>query len=216
MRQRLVRSTVLDGESSLASRFRGQRFDRLLAAVPDLADATVVDLGGTATFWHRAPARPAHVVVVNLESQPTDLPPWIEARHGDACDTTAVLGDRRFDLVFSNSVIEHVGGHDRRLRFAENVERLAPRHWIQTPNRWFPLEPHFLGPWFQHLPVPARARVLRRWPLVHTPPVDLHGALEIALETELIGATELRYYFPDSTIEREKVAGLTKSLIAHR
>ena len=34
--------------------------------------------------------------------------------------------------------------------------------------------------------------------------------------TELIGISEMREYFPDSTIVHERVAGLTKSIIAVR
>ena len=34
--------------------------------------------------------------------------------------------------------------------------------------------------------------------------------------TELIGITELRSYFPDSEVLHEKVAGLTKSIVAVR
>jgi hypothetical protein len=213
---RPVRTSVLDGERSLAASFRRKRFDQFLATFPELGGYRVVDLGGTASFWERSPARPAHVVVVNLEDQPAALPDWITAHHGDACELpTEVAGDS-FDLVFSNSVIEHVGGHDRRLRFAESVVGLAPRHWVQTPNHWFPVEPHFLAPGIQHLPVGARARVLRHWPLVHTPPVDQRCALGIALETQLLSRTELAYYFPSSEIRRERLAGLTKSLVAVR
>jgi hypothetical protein len=36
------------------------------------------------------------------------------------------LGLRRFDLVFSNSLIEHVTGHYRRQQFADVIVRAAP------------------------------------------------------------------------------------------
>jgi len=213
---RLVPTSLTDGERSMAERFRKKRFDLLQATFPQLAHHRVLDLGGTASYWMRSPARPKHVVVVNFEEQPRDLPPWLEAHRGDACDLPSEVADQQFDLVFSNSVIEHVGGHERRLRFAESVDALAPRHWVQTPNHWFPIEPHFLAPGVQHLPVGLRARVLRSWPLVHTPPVDRRGAMAIALETQLLSRSELAYYFPGSRIVRERVAGLTKSLVAVR
>lgn len=216
VKTRRLRSGLTDGERSVGERFRRKRFDQFLATFPDLSSHRVIDLGGTASFWQRRPARPAHVVVVNFEEQPADLPGWLEAHHGDACELPAAITEMQFDLVFSNSVIEHVGGHERRLRFAESVHELAPRHWVQTPNHWFPVEPHFLAPGVQHLPVGLRARVLRHWPLVHTPPADQRGALGIALETQLLSRAELAYYFPDSEILRERVAGLTKSLVAVR
>lgn len=63
-----------------------------------------------------------------------------------------------FDLVYSNSVIEHVGGHARSCDFAGMVKTLARRHWgVQTPYRYFSIEPHWLFPGLQFLPQSARA-----------------------------------------------------------
>ncbi|HEX4060865.1 MAG TPA: UDP-N-acetylmuramoyl-tripeptide--D-alanyl-D-alanine ligase [Streptosporangiaceae bacterium] len=50
---------------------------------------------------------------------------------------------RHYDLVFSNSLIEHVGGHERRERFADTVHQLSGAYWVQTPYRYFPVEPHW-------------------------------------------------------------------------
>jgi hypothetical protein len=152
--------------------------------------------------------------VVNLEAPPSETPEWISAEQGDACALPEHLRANEYDLVFSNSVIEHVGGHERRLRFAEAVHDLAPRHWVQTPYRYFPVEPHFLFPGFQFLPVAARSGIVRRWPLVHTPPEDRATALRVAMWVELLSKTELAYYFPHSEIRPERIAGLPKSLIA--
>lgn len=51
-----------------------------------------------------------------------------------------------FGLVYSNSLIEHLGGHARRAAFAEQVRSLAPRHWVQTPYRYSLIKPHWLVP----------------------------------------------------------------------
>ncbi len=122
-----------------------------------------------------------------------------------------------FDLVYSNSVIEHVGGYERRRRFAETVERLAPHHWVQTPARSFPLEPHWLFPGFQFMPVALRTRVAMKWPY------SFYGRSNDAAETlgevlwvELIGVPEMTHLFPGSEVLRERFARLTKSLIATR
>jgi hypothetical protein len=115
------------------------------------------------------------------------------------------------------SVIEHLGGHWRRMAFAQSVRRLGDRHWIQTPNRYFPLEAHWLFPGFQFLPSAAKARVSRLWPVGafgEAPPGYDH--LRPALDHELLTASELRWYFPDLEIRRERLFGLTKSLIAVR
>ena len=183
---------------------------------PELPDMTVLDLGGRVDTWERAPVRAAHVHVVNLEPTPDDLPPWAEADHGDACGLPAHIAGRRYDLVFSNSVIEHVGGHERRLRFAETIHTMAPAHWVQTPYRYFPVEPHWVAPGMQFLPVLARREMARKWPLAYTPGRTKEEALKRVLWTDLLDKTQMRSYFPDSVLRSEKIAGMTKSLIACR
>ena len=158
------------------------------------------------------PARSRKAAKVSAESGA--LPDWAEVDFGDACELPAEIRKRRYDLVFSNSVIEHVGGHERRLRLAEAIHDLADRHWVQTPYRYFPVEPHFVAPGMQFMPAAAQAAMLRKWPLVHTPPGDKKGAVESALWVELLGRTQMRFYFPDSELRSERFAGLTKSLIA--
>src|SRR6185437_15288486 len=98
---------------------RAQRWATLAATFPDVEDMHIVDLGGTPRSWLRAPVRPATVHVINLDGGETDdaLPEWITFEQGDACALPAHVLERRFDLVFSNSVIEHVGGHAQRVRF---------------------------------------------------------------------------------------------------
>ena len=110
--------------------------------------------------------------------------------------------DQSFAIAYSNSLIEHLHPGDRP-RFAEQVSRVAERYWVQTPNRFFPIEPHVLLPGFQFLPEAARKRL---WGL---------GRPSTEYEPiELLGALELRDLFPDAVILRERFGGLTKSLIA--
>ncbi len=110
--------------------------------------------------------------------------------------------DGAFAIAYSNSLIEHLHPADR-ARFAAEIRRVAGRYWVQTPNRYFPIEPHVLLPGFQFLPEPARKRL---WGL---------GMPRSEYEPiELLDARELRDLFPDATILRERFAGLTKSLIA--
>ncbi|HEU5267140.1 MAG TPA: hypothetical protein VFU35_10595, partial [Jatrophihabitans sp.] len=118
-----------------------------------------------------------------------------------------------FDIVFSNSLLEHVGGHERRRRLAELVTASAPRYWVQTPYRYFPVEPHFVVPGMQFLPLGARAAIAERW---HAGPRRLAraDALTMVEWIELIGIRQLRSYFPQADIEIERLAGLPKSIIA--
>jgi hypothetical protein len=107
-----------------------------------------------------------------------------------------------------------VGGHAQRLRFAAEVHRLAARHWIQTPYRYFPIEPHWLFPGFQFMPVSVRAEISRRWPLVHTRSASHQDGVQAAMGVELLSRTEMASYFPDSTLRFERAVGAIKALIA--
>jgi hypothetical protein len=128
----------------------------------------------------------------------------------------AHIAKRRYDLVFSNSVIEHVGGHERRERFADSVHQLSDAHWVQTPYRYFPIEPHWMVPGMQFLPVTVRAELARRWPLSYGRGKPRQAMLTKVLRVELLDRTQFRYYFPDSLIRTETVMGVPKSLIAYR
>jgi hypothetical protein len=204
-----------DNPRSLAARARQRRWDELLRRMPDLARLRVLDLGGVAATWQRAPVRPASVALLNIEPVPAEEP-WIESWQGDACSPPAALLGRDFDLVYSNSLVEHLGGHARRQEFAAAVHRLADRHWIQTPYRYFPLEPHWLLPGFQFLPVNARIVLTQRLPVGHVRAADRRAALDEVSWIELVGLTEMRGYFPHSDLWREQSFGLTKSLVAVR
>lgn len=211
-----LRFRLADGEDSWGARRRRQRAGWLAETFPDLAQMSIIDLGGRVSTWARAEVRPKRVHVVNLETLPTEIPDWAEVDHGDACALPVHVASRRYDLVFSNSVLEHVGGHERRVRFAEAVHSLSDAHWVQTPYRYFPIEPHWIAPGMQFLPVAARTAVARKWPLAYTPNKTYEGALKQVLWTELVDRTQMRHYFPDSHIRTERLAGIPKSLIAVR
>jgi hypothetical protein len=97
-------------------------------------------------------------------------------------------------------VIEHVGLWGDMQRMAAEVRRLAPRYFVQTPNYWFPFEPHYRLPLVQFLPRRVRLRIQQSYF-----PGD---------SIELIGARQVRRLFPDAVIEWERFAFLNKSLIA--
>jgi hypothetical protein len=181
----------------------------------DLSAMRVLDLGGTVEMWTKSTEHPREVVLVNEYAQesPAD---WIRPVVGDACSLPAELDSERFDLVYSNSVIEHVGGYARRLAFASSVHAMADRHWIQTPYRYFPIEPHWVFPGFQFLPLSMRALISRHWTLTrtHDPSRSNRANLDYVLSIELIGRAEMKHLFPQSELLIEKFAGVPKSLVA--
>lgn len=201
---------------SVSTRMRARRWELLGHTFPDLSEMRVLDLGGTVDSWRLAPAQPKHLVLLNLTEQDTGVD-WATSVVGDACDPPASLATEHFDLVYSNSVLEHVGGHWRREQFAEVVKNAAEHHWVQTPYRYFPIEPHWVVPWFQHLPPAAQTTLSSLWPLGHYSAVKSRSeALPNVLDIELVGITQMHHYFPNSQIARERLVGLTKSLIAFR
>lgn len=209
-----LRNRVVDSPGSLGERRRARRWDWLRGEFGEIESMSVIDLGGTVDAWVRAPLRPASVHVVNLEPQRDTMPSWIRADQADACSLPAHIAGESYDLVFSNSVIEHVGGHAQRMRFADAVHKLASRHWVQTPYRYFPVEPHWLFPGFQFLPLTLRARISCQWPLSHTPTKNTSDGLRAAMGVELLSCSEMAFYFPDSTLRFERMIGAVKSLIA--
>jgi hypothetical protein len=215
-----LRGAVADhsSPSSLAARMRDHRWDLFLQRFPDVGAMRVLDLGGTCGAWRAAKARPGHVTLLNSEDQGPGQEDWLTVVTGDACDPPGEVRGQAFDLVYSNSTIEHVGGHAKRAAFARVVRDAAPHHWVQTPNRYFPIEPHWLFPGFQFLPVPARSFVSRNWPFgwYSRRGEDRATVVEGVLEIELLGTTEMQQYFPDSEILPERLLGLTKSLVAVR
>ena len=213
-----LRARVVDSPTSLGAKARIRRWQLFGDLFPDIAQLRVIDLGGTVESWERAPVQPREVVIVNLFEPGESSAPQRIPVTGDACrarDALRAAGiEGGFDLVFSNSLLEHVGGHVNRVALAEEVRALAPRHWVQTPYRYFPVEPHWVFPMMQFLPIPARTAIANSWPLVHTRPDSRADALEAVQWTELVGITEMRSYFPESTIVPERMAGLVKSIVA--
>ena len=213
-----LRRLLVDSPTSLGARKRAERWALVMELFPDLENMRVVDLGGTVEAWLRAPVRPAEVTVVNLFEPGESDESWLRPVTGNACAARGALNragmDISYDLAFSNSLLEHVGGHAQRCALADEVHALAPRHWVQTPYRYFPIEPHWLFPGLQFLPVATRARLAAAWPLAHSRPSGAATAMSEVQWTELVGLAEMRSYFPGSVIHREKMMGLTKSLVA--
>lgn len=215
--RRVLREQIAgDGKHSFAAWARRQRWKVVLERFPDLESARVIDLGGTPAFWDRSPVRPAHLTVVNLQPPKSESAPWVDVVVGDACRAEDWAGGKTYDIVFSNSTIEHVGGHDRCLAFARSVRRLATRYWVQTPYRYFPIEPHWVFPGFQFLPLALRHRVGAHWPLSYTRSIGgvVDDPVEDVMSVELLSRTHLRHYFPESEIVSESLLGITKSIIA--
>ena len=210
---------------SLANRFRRARARKVMAAIARASRegrCRVLDLGGEPDYWalfdrEALAAAGAHVTVVNPEPQAISDDPLFTFVQGDACDLSG-FADASFDLVHSNSVIEHVGDWARMEAFAREVRRLAPAYYVQTPYQWFPIEPHFSSPFFHWRSEGARARRLmaKTHGFMERPPSDMGEAMRAVQSARLLDKGQFRFLFPDSRPEDERVGPLTKSLIAIR
>ncbi len=208
----------MDRLAALSTRFRGARMRHFAAELGITAETSVLDIGGTPDCWRLLPVVP-RVTLLNTPRARADLAGaecWV-AGDGRALP----FRDGAFDVVFSNSVIEHVGDASSQRRFAAEVARVGRAFWVQTPNRWFPLEQHLLTPFLHWLP-PRWQRTLaprfNLWRLlVRVSPDRRRYYVEHYLgEIRLLSAAGLGALFPDARILRERFAGWTKSLIAMR
>lgn len=210
--------------NSLALRMRRARARHVAGLIEQIAGETggcrILDLGGEPDYWRLFDRTllercRVHVTLVNPQAFALD-DPMFEAVEGDAC-ALARYRDDAFDLVHSNSVVEHVGDWPRMEAFAAEARRLAPRYYVQTPYFWFPVEPHFSAPFFHWRSEQSRARALlkRRHGFAERA-ADVGQAMRDVQHARLLDKRQFRFLFPDARHLDERFAGLTKSLIAIR
>jgi hypothetical protein len=124
--------------------------------------------------------------------------------------------DQEFDGAVSNSVIDQVGTWADQRAMASEVRRVGRRYFVQTPNRYFPIEPHFLIPGFQFLPLSVRAGWLARrdvgW---YRKAPTYEAALSEVARIRLLTRGEFRRLFPEAQLHTERFFGLAKSFVVH-
>jgi 2-polyprenyl-3-methyl-5-hydroxy-6-metoxy-1,4-benzoquinol methylase len=176
----------------------------------------ILDVGGTAAVWQSmglANACGVRITLLNVAKQEVS-----------DSNITSMVGDGRnmnmftnaqFDVVYCNSVIEHVGNIEDMQRMAEEIRRVGRSYFLQTPYKYFPIEPHFVFPLFQFLPIFLRIFLVQHFSLAWTGRIPDRDVAERAVKSiVLLSKTELRSLFPDADITAEKFFGLPKSLLA--
>jgi hypothetical protein len=170
-----------------------------------------LDVGGTPQIW-RMLDLPYEVTLLNED--PREL---------EAGNVRCVIGDGRnlqfpdksFDVAFSNSVIEHVGNWKDMQRFAAELRRVGSSFYCQTPNKWFPVEPHlgtlFLHWWPRLLNFYFVTRYFTLWGLLNRPSrVQVKNSLA---RIRLLTHRDLEHLFPGATIVTERFLLLSKSYV---
>jgi hypothetical protein len=191
---------------------RRRRMERMLGMFRLRPDMSVLDVGGTPNLWNHSYVPPLKITILNL---PGNVVRAASSQHdfsyveGDGCNVVGV-GSQTFDFVFSNSVIEHVGGPERRREFAREIRRIGRSYWVQTPSIWFPIEAHCGMPLWWYYPERLRKAFLARWRK------KLPAWTEMVETTTVLRRAELESLFPDATILVERVLGIPKSYTAAR
>jgi len=195
---------------SISLRSRGRKLRLFLEELRPTADTTVLDVGAdelgfgegdgcaTMNFFEELYPWPERITALGLHDGAgfRATYPHIPYVQGDAC--ALPFEDGAFDIVFSNAVIEHVGGRDRQRQLVTEAIRVGRRVFITTPNRRFPVEVHTRLPLVHWLPDALSHRVY-----------DLTGR-EIGAEVDLLTRRSFAQLFPG----RVRVVSLGLTLVA--
>jgi SAM-dependent methyltransferase len=205
----------LAGRASLWNRRRKLRL--FMQAMRPGPETTIVDVGvgdtgfgtepGVAAshnFFEALYPWPERITAVSDVPLPHFAAEFPRVQTVTASGTDLPFEDDAFDIAFSNAVLEHVGGRDEQRKFVAELCRVAPRVFVSTPNRWFPVETHTLVPFAHWLPRRARDRVFntlrrRAWEGV-----------------ELLSKGELLALFPPGVKARTVESRITITAVATR
>ena len=222
LRKWLINMATPQNTSSISAKLRKKRFVLFKSLLPKASSPLkILDVGGRETIWSREGFCEPNTIdrfqitILNIHKEKTTSPNIISVV-GDARNMSE-FADGEFDIVFSNSVIEHVGNYDSQMQMANEIKRVGKKYFVQTPNLYFPIEPHFLFPFFQFLPLQIKVWILTHIPIGRRSKrvPDQEQAIKIANRVKLLSKKEVKQLFPEATIFEEKFFGLTKSLIAY-
>ncbi|MFO7573034.1 MAG: class I SAM-dependent methyltransferase [Gaiellaceae bacterium] len=193
---------------SLRSRRRKLRL--FLDELQPTPETSVLDVGadelsfgqgdgcGTLNFFEELYPWPERITALGLHdgTEFRNRYPAVRYVQGNALELP--FSDGAFDVVFSNAVLEHVGGREQQRRLVSEALRVGRAVFLTTPNRRFPVEVH------------------TRLPLVHWLPDALshpvYRALgkEFAIEIDLLSRRSLESLFPG----RVRIVNLGLTLVA--
>jgi SAM-dependent methyltransferase len=193
---------------SLRSRMR--KLELFMDVLRPTVETTVLDVGAdelafgegdgcaTLNFFEEHYPWPERITALGLQDGSAFRAryPHIPYVQGDAC--ALPFGDGEFDIVFSNAVIEHVGGRERQRLLVSEALRVGRRVFVTTPNRRFPIEVHTRLPLVHWLPEQAAHRIY-----------DVAGK-GYAKENNLLTKRELESLFPG----RVRIVNLGLTLVA--
>lgn len=204
-------------EDSLANRLRKKRFllfKQIISEIPK--PIKILDVGGEANFWKVMGLELGQDVEITLLNLYANSEPGFTSIVGDA-RAMPQFKDLEFDIVFSNSVIEHVGDYNQQKKMADEIIRIGKKYFVQTPSKYFPIEPHFLVPYFQLMPLWLKMFLVMNFKLGWTEKASTkEQAKQLAESARLLSEKEFLNLFPGAKLYREKFMGMTKSFVVYR
>jgi SAM-dependent methyltransferase len=196
---------------AISLRSRRRKFALFMETMAPTAETTVLDVGaddsafgeqvwgcGTLNFFEELYPWQERITALGMHEGVRFRESYPKARYVQGDALTLPFDDGEFDVVFSNAVIEHVGGREQQRRFVEESLRVARRAFITTPNRWFPVEVHTGLPFVHWLPDAASHRAY-----------DL-ARKQWAKDNHLLGPASLRELFPPQA----RIVNLGLTLVA--
>jgi hypothetical protein len=191
-------------------KLRGQKIEMFLGLIQKYGrKGRLLDVGGDPGIdgeFLELYAKFNEVVVVNLTSKTFAAPAGVSVKTLTADGRDLPMESRSFDWVFSNAVIEHVGAWEHQGRFAREIRRVASRgYFVATPNKYFPIEPHALLPFYQFLPVTLQKKVAPYSP----------GYLRQYEEIHLLSTKQLQTLFPEAAVSSVGFPVIGNSLVAY-
>jgi ubiquinone/menaquinone biosynthesis C-methylase UbiE len=182
----------------------------------------ILDVGGTINFWRQVgrPSEGVEITILNLNDESIEIESNDTGQGRDCCYNfvegnaccLSQFQDQQFDIVFSNSVIEHLGSQENQKKMVEEARRVGRRYFIQTPNYYFPMEQHFYWLGFQFFPQSLRLLLFQRFSLGWVPKAkNREEAMKFDSSCLLFRKKDLKKLAPEAKIYEEKFLGLTKS-----
>jgi hypothetical protein len=186
----------------------------------------LVDLGGTVRFWEdwglaKQPLLDvtlinSHGLDISHANDPVALPNIRRQRVDVLTLSGADLA--QFDVIFSNSMIEHLPGPDAQRQLAQAIIDSGRPYFLQTPNKRSPVDPHFpspLVPFFAAYPRRLQARLLC-WSPLGSPSAasSLKAALARLENYHPLSTRDIRRLFPQAHVVVERPMGVPMSIIA--
>jgi 2-polyprenyl-3-methyl-5-hydroxy-6-metoxy-1,4-benzoquinol methylase len=205
---------------SLGAKFRKKRLEDFESLVLKTFDSNqsirILDVGGAEYFWKNSALLQRNnfeILLLNLQKTETTHSK-IKSVAGDATAMPEFL-DKSFDIVFSNSVIEHLYTFENQKKMAKEILRVGKSFFVQTPNSYFPIESHYALPFAQFMPKKLLFFLLTQTKLSRLAKWNPKDAQQYLDEIRLLNESEMKTLFPGSKIYKEKFFGMVKSIASH-